>query len=87
MSIQTNKLRKSTSDELLNHGLLTFVERDVFLKVSEDDIVEASMATRKPGAELEATFPGCMFKLVAFICKKIISLMHYILPNLMHYPH
>jgi hypothetical protein len=33
MSLVKNKLRNSMGDELLNHCLVTFIERDVFLKV------------------------------------------------------
>ena len=34
-------------DQLLNHCLVTFIERDVFLQASEDDMVEAFMAMRR----------------------------------------
>jgi hypothetical protein len=34
------KLRNSMGDELLNHCLMTFIEREVFLKVSDDGIVQ-----------------------------------------------
>jgi hypothetical protein len=33
ISLVKNKLRNSMGDELLNHCLVTFIERDVFLKV------------------------------------------------------
>jgi hypothetical protein len=47
MSLVKNKLRSSMGDELLNHCLVTFIERDVFLKVSEDDIVQTFMGMRE----------------------------------------
>jgi hypothetical protein len=42
-----NKVRNSMSDRLLNDCLVTFIERDIFSTVSEDDIVHAFMAMRK----------------------------------------
>ena len=47
MSFVKNKMRNSMGDELLNHCLVTFVEREMFLKVSEDVIVETFMAMRE----------------------------------------
>ena len=44
LSLVKNKVRNSMGDELLNHCLVTFIERDMFLKVSEEDIVETFMA-------------------------------------------
>ena len=35
------------SDDRLNDTLVTFIERDVFLKVNEDDIVDAFMAMQQ----------------------------------------
>jgi hypothetical protein len=34
-------------DELLNHFLVTFIERDLFLKVNEDYIVQNFMGMRE----------------------------------------
>jgi len=42
-----NKVRNSMSDRLLNDCLVTFIERDIFSSVSEDDIIHAFMAMRK----------------------------------------
>jgi hypothetical protein len=39
MSLLKNKLRNSMSDDLLNYCLVIFIERALFLEVSEDDIV------------------------------------------------
>ncbi|KAK9668387.1 hypothetical protein RND81_13G056700 [Saponaria officinalis] len=39
MKFVKNKLRNRLGDELLNHCLVTFVERDYFVKVSDDDII------------------------------------------------
>ena len=47
MSLVKNKLRNSMGDELLNHCLVKFIEREVFLEVSEDDIVETFMKMRE----------------------------------------
>jgi hypothetical protein len=41
-----NKLRNSMGDDLLNHCLVTFIKREVFLKVSKDDIVKSFMRMR-----------------------------------------
>jgi hypothetical protein len=46
MSLVKNKLRNSMGDKLLNYRLVTFIERDMFFKVSEDAIVETFMAMR-----------------------------------------
>jgi hypothetical protein len=46
MTLVKNKLRNSTGDDLLNRCLVTFIEREVFLKVSEDDIVQSFMGMR-----------------------------------------
>jgi hypothetical protein len=46
MSLVKNKLRSSMGDDLLNHCLVTFIERDVFLKVSEDGIIQTFMGMR-----------------------------------------
>ena len=47
MSFVKNKLRNSMGDKLLNHCLVTFIEREMFSKVSEDEIVETFMAMRE----------------------------------------
>ena len=47
MNLVKNKLRNSMSDDLMNNCLVTFIERDVFLKVSEEDIVEDFMAKER----------------------------------------
>ena len=47
MSLVKNKLRNSMGDEILNYCFVTFIEREVFLEVSEDDIVETFMKMRE----------------------------------------
>ena len=47
MNLVKNKLRTTMSDDRLNDCLVTFIERDVFMEVSEDDIVDAFMAMQK----------------------------------------
>lgn len=44
MNLVISKLRTTISDDCLNNFLVIFIERDVFLKVSEEDIVDAFMA-------------------------------------------
>jgi hypothetical protein len=44
-----NKLRNSMNDELLNHCLVIFIEREVFINVSDDAIVKTFMAMRQRG--------------------------------------
>ncbi|XP_062178741.1 uncharacterized protein LOC133883429 [Phragmites australis] len=51
LSLVKNKLRNSMGDELLNDCLVTFIERDVFCKISEDDIIESFMVMRKRRVE------------------------------------
>ena len=40
MTFVKNKLRNSMGDQLLNDCLVTYIEKDVFATVSDDDIVE-----------------------------------------------
>ncbi|XBI34910.1 hypothetical protein VPH35_120661 [Triticum aestivum] len=47
MNLVKNKLRTTMSDDRLNDCLVTFIERDVFMEVSEDDIVDTFMAMQK----------------------------------------
>ena len=47
MNLVKSKLRTTMSDDRLNDCLVTFIERDVFMEVSEDDIVDAFMAMQK----------------------------------------
>jgi len=42
-----NHLRNRMGDQLLNDCLVTFIERDIFSNVSEDDIVNLFMSTKK----------------------------------------
>ena len=47
MNLVKNKLKTTMSDDRLNDCLVTFIKRDVFMEVSEDDIVDAFMAMQK----------------------------------------
>ena len=47
MNLVKSKLRTTMSDDRLNDCLVTFIERDVFIKVSEDDIVDALKKKQK----------------------------------------
>jgi hypothetical protein len=47
MSLEKNKLKNSMGDKLLNDSLVTFIERDVFSNVSEEDIIYIFMTKRK----------------------------------------
>jgi len=42
-----NKVRNSMSDSVLNDCLVTFIERNIFSSLSEDDIIHVFMAMRK----------------------------------------
>jgi hypothetical protein len=43
MTLVKNKLRNGMGDNPLNHCLVAFIEREVFLKVSEDDTIQSFM--------------------------------------------
>jgi hypothetical protein len=47
MRLVKNHLRNRMSDQLLNDCLVTFIERDIFSNVSEDDIVNLFMSMKK----------------------------------------
>ena len=47
MSLVKSKLRNKMGDSLLDDYLVTFIERDIFFEVDEDDIIETFMAFRK----------------------------------------
>jgi hypothetical protein len=47
MSLVKTKLRNKMGDSLLDDCLVTFIERDLFFKVDEDDIIETFIAFRK----------------------------------------
>ena len=42
------KLRNKMGDSLLNDCLHTFIERDIFFQVDENDIINIFMSFRKP---------------------------------------
>ncbi|KAL8535339.1 hypothetical protein ACS0TY_011111 [Phlomoides rotata] len=49
MTYVKNKLRNSIGDQFLNDCLVTYIERDVFSKISNDDILNhfQNMKTRR----------------------------------------
>jgi hypothetical protein len=47
MSLVKSKLRNKMSDSLLDDCLVTFIERDIFFKIDEDDIIKNFMAIRR----------------------------------------
>jgi hypothetical protein len=47
MSLVKTKLRNNTCDSLLDDCLVTYIERDIFFEVNEEDIIETFMALRK----------------------------------------
>ena len=51
MNCVKSKTRNRMSDSLLDDCLVTFIERDTFFNVDEDDIIEAFMAIRKRRTE------------------------------------
>jgi hypothetical protein len=47
MNFVKNRLRNRMNDGLLDDCLVTFIERDVFLNVKEEDIINSFMAIRQ----------------------------------------
>ena len=47
MSLVKSKLRNKMGDSLLDDCLVTFIERDVFFKIDEDDIIKNFMVIRR----------------------------------------
>ncbi|PUZ40799.1 hypothetical protein GQ55_9G452100 [Panicum hallii var. hallii] len=47
MNFIKNKLRNKMGDSLLDHCLMTFIERDIFLKLSEEEIINTFMAIKR----------------------------------------
>jgi hypothetical protein len=47
MSLVKSKLRNKMGDSLLDDCLVTFIERDIFFKIDEDDIIKNFMAIRR----------------------------------------
>ena len=46
MAFVKTKKRNKLGDELLDDCLQTFIERDIFFEVDEDDIIESFMSSR-----------------------------------------
>lgn len=53
MNFVKNKLRNRMGDTLLDDCLLTFIERDIFLNVKEEEIIDTFMAIRRRRHELK----------------------------------
>ena len=49
MSLVKSKLRNKMGDSLLDDCLVTYIERDAFSEVNEDDIIDTFMATKSVG--------------------------------------
>jgi hypothetical protein len=47
MVLVKTKLRNKMGDSLLNDCLVTFIERDIFFEVDEDDIIKTFMSLQK----------------------------------------
>jgi hypothetical protein len=47
MNFVKNRLRNRMNDGLLDDCLVTFIERDVFLNVKEEDIINSFMVIRR----------------------------------------
>ena len=47
MTFIKNKLRNKMGDNLLDDCLVTFIERDIFLQLSEEEIINTFMAIRR----------------------------------------
>jgi hypothetical protein len=47
MNFVKNRLRNRMNDDLLDDCLVIFIERDVFLNVKEEDIINSFMTIRR----------------------------------------
>jgi hypothetical protein len=47
LAIVKTKSRNKLGDSVLDDCLVTFIERDIFFEVDEDDIIETFMSLRK----------------------------------------
>jgi hypothetical protein len=47
MILVKTKLRNKMGDSILDDCLVTFIERDIFFEVDEDDIIKAFMSLQK----------------------------------------
>jgi hypothetical protein len=47
MTFIKNKLRNKMGDSLMDDCLVTFIERDIFLQLSEEEIINTFMALRR----------------------------------------
>jgi hypothetical protein len=47
MNLVKHKLRDKMTDSLLDDCLVTFIDRDTFVKINDDDIIETFMSMRK----------------------------------------
>jgi len=47
MTFIKNKLRNKMGDSLLDDCLVTFIERDMFLQLSEEEIINTFMTIRR----------------------------------------
>jgi len=54
MVLVKTKLRNKMGDSFLDDCLVTFIERDIFFKVDEDDIIETFMSLRKRRIKMSA---------------------------------
>ena len=51
LNLVKNQMRNHMGDEILNDCLVTFIEREIFCNISEDDIIHTFMAMRKRKAK------------------------------------
>jgi hypothetical protein len=51
LNLVKNQTRNRMCDELLNDFLVTFIEREIFSNISEDDIIHTFMVIRKRKAK------------------------------------
>jgi len=47
MTFIKNKLRNNMGDSLLDDCLMTFIQQDIFLQLSEEEIINTFMAIRR----------------------------------------
>jgi hypothetical protein len=53
MNFVNNKLRNRMNDGLLDDCLVTFIERDIFLNVKEEDVISSFMTIRRRRPEMK----------------------------------
>jgi hypothetical protein len=87
MSLVKTKLRNKMCDSLLDDCLVTYIERDIFFEVNEEDIIETFMALRKRRGQISSIIAIFMFNVCNFhaylLSVKLYIYISNCLPNLL----